>query len=431
MAIQIGKHYQSMLGVDILVEKELGAGGQGIVYRVKYGGKPKALKVYKPAGLGSDPKAFYSNLKENVENGSPSSLFLWPTDMLDWTDGTFGYIMDLIPEEYHGLARFMNAKVHFASVRVAVDAALNIISAFRILHNRGYSYQDLNDGNFFLDATNGDVLICDNDNVAPHGTHTGIMGEPRYMAPEIVRGEKMPDTYTDRYSLSVILFIILTNSHPLEGKRFLVDCLTDDLAKVLYGDQPIFVMDPGDKRNAPVHGIHRNLELVWPELPTYLKDAFIKEFSYEVMMNPQKRTRETEWQKIFMRFRSNIVHCSCGNDILEAVPNVKKCPACGRGLQTYETLELSGCDYVYPAIGGNDIRREQLGTSSVEAANDVVIKIRQKKDDPTVRIMQNVSGKEITCITPSGKRKAVPNMTMVPLKSGLQLVVDNNKLTVK
>ena len=30
----------------------------------------------------------------------------------------------------------------------------------------GYSYQDLNDGNFFINPQSGDVLICDNDNVA-------------------------------------------------------------------------------------------------------------------------------------------------------------------------------------------------------------------------------------------------------------------------
>ena len=39
------------------------------------------------------------------------------------------------------------------------------------------------------------------------------------MAPEIVRGEALPSTATDLYSLSVLLFYLLMVSHPLEGLR--------------------------------------------------------------------------------------------------------------------------------------------------------------------------------------------------------------------
>ena len=62
----------------------------------------------------------------------------------------------------------------------------------------------MNDGNFFINPNNGKVLICDNENVAPNGTDTGILGKPRYMAPEIVLGKKMPDNLTDRFSMSAV-----------------------------------------------------------------------------------------------------------------------------------------------------------------------------------------------------------------------------------
>ncbi len=55
----------------------------------------------------------------------------------------------------------------FSSVAALINAGLNMVEGFRALHNRGYSYQDLNDGNFFINPQSGDVLICDNDNVAP------------------------------------------------------------------------------------------------------------------------------------------------------------------------------------------------------------------------------------------------------------------------
>ena len=102
-------------------------------------------------------------------------------------------------------------KINFASFKAIAEAAIKITHAFRALHSIGYSYQDLNDGNFFINIKTGDVRIGDNDNAAPNGFHTGIIGKPRYMAPEIVTGDGsvLPDTWTDRFSLSVILFILI------------------------------------------------------------------------------------------------------------------------------------------------------------------------------------------------------------------------------
>ena len=78
--------------------------------------------------------------------------------------------MELRPPEYKDFSLFLLAKVHFANIEALINTALCITNGFRELHNRGYSYQDLNDGNFFVNPKTGDVLICDNDNVAPYGT---------------------------------------------------------------------------------------------------------------------------------------------------------------------------------------------------------------------------------------------------------------------
>jgi serine/threonine protein kinase len=51
-------------------------------------------------------------------------------------------------------------------------------------------------------------LIADNDNVSVDGAGVlGVLGTPRFMAPEIVRGETVPSTQTDLFSLSVLIFI--------------------------------------------------------------------------------------------------------------------------------------------------------------------------------------------------------------------------------
>lgn len=191
---------KTLFGSEVKVEKFLAEGGQGGVYVALYKGQKKAFKWYKKDGLGNNPDAFYDNIKQNVMRGAPSAEFLWPEDITEWKDGTFGYIMDLRPEGYYEVTEYMLRHVRFLSFRTVIDASMRIVSAFRILHNAGYSYQDLNDGNFFINPKNGRVLIIDNDNVAPDGTETGILGKPRYMAPEIVLRKNMPDSLTMSFS---------------------------------------------------------------------------------------------------------------------------------------------------------------------------------------------------------------------------------------
>lgn len=87
-------------------------------------------------------------------------------------------------------------------------------------------------------------MICDNDNVAPEGVTSGILGKARYMAPEVVTGKTMPNKYTDRYSLSVVLFLLFYANHPLEGARVLAcPCMTETYEKKFYGSEPIFIYD--------------------------------------------------------------------------------------------------------------------------------------------------------------------------------------------
>lgn len=69
-----GQKIELANGDTATVIKELGRGGQGIVYKVKLGGNEKALKWYsnKPTA------ALYKNLKRNIAAGSPSEEFIWP-----------------------------------------------------------------------------------------------------------------------------------------------------------------------------------------------------------------------------------------------------------------------------------------------------------------------------------------------------------------
>jgi serine/threonine protein kinase len=312
----------------VTVDYKLGEGGQGAVYRVDYDGKPKALKWYSGKKL-KNPDKFYANLENNIKKGKPTSAFLWPEDLTEHDCGAFGYIMDLRPGDYRDFSKFLIGKEGFASITAMVNAALHITAGFRELHLKGYSYQDLNDGNFFINPKNGDVLICDNDNVSEYGKNSGIAGKARYMAPEIVTKHAKPDIKTDRFSLTVVLFLLWVRNHPLEGKAACPVCMDAKHEKKIYGEDPVFIFDPDDNSNRPVQGLHKGAIAQWPLLPVYLREEFTKAFSKDVLTNPSSRIIEQEWLRIFIRMRSEVYKCQCGEVYFADPVNVNPCPFCG------------------------------------------------------------------------------------------------------
>ena len=104
--------------------------------------------------------------------------------------------------------------------------------------------------------------------------------------------------YSDRYSLSVILFMLFYGNHPLEGAKVLgCPCMTEKHEKEFYGSKALFIYDENDKSNLPVRGVHSNVIKRWPVLPKILKEQFQHEFSQECLKEPQKRLIEQQWQK--------------------------------------------------------------------------------------------------------------------------------------
>ena len=426
-----GKVLKTDLGAPITIVKHLGGGGQGDVYSVEYQGKQKALKWYKQGAL-REPEAFYKNLSHNISKGSPDAAFLWPEAITEKTEGSFGYIMDLRPEGYYELSKIMASEaLNFSSFRMATEACIEIVSAFKILHFNGYSYQDLNDGNFFINPKTGKVLICDNDNVAPNGTNMGVLGKPRYMAPEIVagRGKVLPNTQSDRYSLSAILFLILFMSHPLEGERWLVPCMNDAYAEKLYGTAPVFICDPDDKSNGPVKNIHVNVIRRWGFMPQYIKDAFLKAFSQEALKNPDRRLREFDWMNVLVRFRSDIVKCSCGNEVFVLDAASTKCDACGKMVNIKHKITLPG--YSITAAKGTRVYRCQLGLCNIDDALTPVARVVSKDDDPDTIGFKNMTPDILLAKTPSGKMKQVQPQGVVPFKSGIEIEAFDKKIVLE
>ncbi|GGE15604.1 serine/threonine protein kinase [Psychroflexus salis] len=397
-------------GGQVKVQKELGRGGQGIVYLCEFNGQQYALKWY----IQHYPDTFYNNLKTNVQNQAPngSKAFLWPLMITEKQHDSFGYVMDLRPDGYYEFGAFLKNKVKFKTISAMLNCAVDICAGFQALHQAGLSYQDLNEGNFFVNPENGHVLICDNDNVTPPGYNLGIKGKPRYMAPEVVIDARKPDVYSDCFSLAIILFRLFFTDHPLEGKRHLsVPLMSPSFARKIYGKEPIFIFDPNIDLNRPVPNVHKNSIKLWPLYPSLLKNAFVKAFSQDSIKNPSdfnKRPNLREWQKTVVALRNSLIMDEKGKESWLKDGEFPKV-----ALKTSEgMIFLSPKKTIY------------LGTN-----NQPVGQVMFKSDEPNVWIIKNLSSVPWRVITPTGNQVSVEPNGMMPVNKGLKINLPNNEQT--
>ncbi len=416
-------------GSSAQIIQKLGEGGQGTVYRVSVGGKEYALKWYHKGSV-QNPKKFYQNLENNINKGAPTKAFLWPLFLTEQTDDSFGYVMELRPKNYREFSEFLLAKVHFATLTAAVNAALNITNGFRELHRNGFSYQDLNDGNFFIDPDTGDVLICDNDNVAPYGESLGIAGKARYMAPEVVRNIKRPDVMTDRFSLAIVLFRLLFLDHPLEGKRVVeAPCLTEELELKFYGKDPIFIYDPTDDTNRPVRGVHSNALRFWNMYPKFIRDKFITALSKDAMTENAPRMTDNDWQIAFTRLRDTIVTCPCGCENFINVAGDANCIGCGKRIPKPPILNCHNHKYGLALFPGVKMYRCHIDKDS-DDFNEVIGEVNRNPKNPAMWGLRNLSDIIWNVETADGTIKPIGKGQVAPIASIKAIHFPNGTATV-
>lgn len=403
------------------VEQYLGGGGQGEVYRASLGGQPLALKWYFPHSATQEQ---FDALTILVKKGPPTDGFLWPLD-LAWSRDTphFGYIMPLRDPRFSGMMDLMQGSVS-PKFQTLATVGFELASRFLKIHAAGLCYRDISFGNAFFDAETGQTLICDNDNVTVNGqAWGGVLGTPRFMAPEIVRGEAVPSATTDLFSLAVLLFYIFLISHPLEGAlEASIRCLDAAAMRQLYGTHPVFIFDPQDEANRPVPGYQTNALAYWPLYPTFLRDLFTQAFT-EGIRDPQYgRVHDSVWQRAMVRLRDSIFECGgCRAenffDVAAAAPPA--CWSCSQPLVLPPRLKigrdivlLNPDTFLYP----HHVDDHRLWDFGVPIARVV-----PHPDRPNVYGLENLTPQKWTCTLPDGRVTDVPPGKRAPLAAGTRI----------
>ena len=313
-----GKKLVTTNGLTIVVDRPLGEGGQGIVYCVKCEGKEFALKWYNPNFCTQNQQRMLDTL---VRKGQPNDNFLWPIDLV-CQDG-LGYLMNLRPPDYSNLTDLVSGNLN-PTFYALITTCFELVNNFMALHAEGFSYGDISFGNVFLNQATGKILICDNDNVSVNKDYLGgVIGTPRFMAPEIVKGEALPSTETDLFSLAVLLFCILYRDHPFDGALEMeIHCLDEPGMRKLYGN-PVYIFDPINASNRPVPGIHNNANVYHCIYTSKINKLFEKAFT--TGLEASKRIQESQWRQEFVSLRDSIMVCShCGRQNFYDIQKIRK-----------------------------------------------------------------------------------------------------------
>lgn len=416
--LKIGQKIELSDGSYVNVVKKLGEGGQGAVYSVKSNsGETYALKWYISQGIIYN-QDFYRNLDYNIRLGSPAPSFIWPLKLAIRQLGSYGYIMDLRPSNYIEFGKFFKSSffkdAKFSSRQAQIHAALCIVDGFRHLHIKGFSYKDINDGNFFINPKTGNVLICDNDNVTANNIEGLIGGKARYMAAEVVNGSR-PNINSDFFSLAIILYRIFMIDHPMEGKRTLQPCLTDEIQKKVYGNDMVFCWDVDLDVNRPDKINHKNSIYNWSHSPLSLRQIFTKALSRRAVLYPEQRVRDIEWKNYLLKLRANSICCPSGLHDILSDESIDKCPRCQCSIDMHRIPRIEFKDFSYAIT---DKKIFYLNDSLIPYGLGVVYK---GKNGPEIGL-KNLSGVTWSLETASGNILQIKNGDCFPLRNGMQIV---------
>ena len=227
-------------------------------------------------------------------------------------------------------------------------------------------------------------------------------------APEVLRGEVLPDTHTDRFSLAVILFMALTYGHPFQGEYLRNYPFIDEVAEMeLYGTKPLFIFDPKNTSNRPIRGYHNVVLNYWPQTPSYLQQEFIKTFTEGLLDRENGRTTEIRWVRLFQRYRDELVVCPhCQFEYPNQTFPQSTCPKCKKQHPLLGKLTIHN-NVIYLAKN-KALYATHLDKTSSEY-NRAVGKVIQNQKDQTLFALKNLSSSEWKITDALGKSKVIPS----------------------
>jgi serine/threonine protein kinase len=206
------------------LDREIGRGGMGIVYRAldRRLKRAVAVKVLPPdLAFRSDIRSRFLQEAETAAQLSHPNIV--PIYTVDERDGLVFFVMAFIDGQT--LAQRLKAAPGPMPVPAALVILREVGSALAYAHAHGVIHRDIKPDNILL-ATDGLHALVTDFGIARAVTSSGdsrltatgvAIGTPAYMSPEQCSGDKEVDGRSDLYSLGVVAYQMLCGSLPFSG----------------------------------------------------------------------------------------------------------------------------------------------------------------------------------------------------------------------
>ncbi len=220
---ELRSHVMRVLDAQYEVEKEIGRGGMGIVYkgrdrRLK---RPVAIKLLPPElAFRSEIRSRF--LREAEMAAQLSHPHIVPIYSVDEREGLVYFVMALVEGENLGTRIARQGPIPADETRRILR---EVGDALAYAHSQNTVHRDIKPDNILLDSTTGRTMVTDfgiaravSEGGEAKLTATGIaIGTPAFMSPEQSAGDRDIDGRTDLYALGIVAYQMLCGDLPFNA----------------------------------------------------------------------------------------------------------------------------------------------------------------------------------------------------------------------
>ncbi len=272
---ELRSHVVRVLESQYEVEREIGRGGMGIVYkgRDKRLKRPVAIKLLPPElAFRSEIRSRF--LREAEMAAQLSHPHIVPIYSVDEREGLVYFVMALVEGENLGTRIARQGPLPPDEVRRVL---IEVGDALAYAHSQNTVHRDIKPDNILIDAATGRTMVTDfgiaravSEGGEAKLTATGIaIGTPAFMSPEQSAGDRDIDGRTDLYSLGIVAYQMLCGDLPFNATStpaLLVKHLSEKPVPI---DQRARV--PGDLARAVMLCLEKNPDDRFPNAKEFVR----------------------------------------------------------------------------------------------------------------------------------------------------------------